>query len=171
MSVDGLNISECRWLKHILRTQYFSQIIQAATHVTNSSKTLLDIIATNYPQNISLSGVVSANMSDHELVYCVRKLNWRKSPEQIKVVRNYAKYDATKFCEDLENAMHMNPQDAISSSVNDQWAWFKSLFIESANKHVPLITKKTRTSHPCPWLTSEVMNLKKQGKQTLQKTG
>jgi exonuclease III len=63
--------SECKWLKHILRTQYFSQIIQAATRVTNSSKTLLDIIATNYPQNISLSGVVSANMSDHELVYCV----------------------------------------------------------------------------------------------------
>ena len=135
--------SYCKQFKSILRTQYFSQIINMATRVTKRSSTLLDLIATNFPQNICRSGVVSAGLSDHEMVYCVRKINWKKSPEQIRTVRNYAKYDATKFCEDLDNA-NCNSPDTSSFSVNELWTRFKSLFIEIADKHAPLISKKNK---------------------------
>ena len=40
-------------------------------------------------------------LSDHELVYCVRKINCKKFPAQTKLFRNYAKYNNEAFCSDL----------------------------------------------------------------------
>lgn len=44
------------------------QLINSPTRISRDSKSLIDLIAVNYPQNICDSGVVSANLSDHELV-------------------------------------------------------------------------------------------------------
>jgi hypothetical protein len=63
----------------------------------------LDLIATNIPNNLSRSGVISTGLSDHEMVYCVRKANWKKLPAQTKQFRNYAKYNGESFCSDLNN--------------------------------------------------------------------
>ncbi len=109
---------------------------------------MLDLIATNFPQNISLSGVVCTGLIDHEMVYCIRKINWKRSPERIRTVRNYAKYDAAKFCKDCDTVFN-NTLDASCLSVNELWLWFKSLFTEIADKHAPLMNKKVRTNHPC----------------------
>ena len=70
------------------------------TRIALNSSTLLDIVATNCPQNVSHSGVITTSMSDHEMVYCVRKINWKKGPAQIKTFRNYANYDHEAFCDD-----------------------------------------------------------------------
>ena len=39
----------------------------------------------------------------HEMVYFVRKANWKKFPAQTKQFRNYAKYNGESFCSDLNN--------------------------------------------------------------------
>ena len=41
-------------------------------------------------------------------------------------------------------------------SVNELWLRFKSLFIELADRHAPLMNKKVRSNHPCPWINSEI---------------
>ena len=112
---------DCKKLKSILRILYLSQIINAATRITSSSKTLLDIIITNHPLNISKSGVISSGLSDHEMVYCVRKINWKRSPELIRTVRNYARYDPAKFCEDVDRAISCS-QESLDYSVNAHWS-------------------------------------------------
>ena len=63
----------------------------------------MDIIATDAPHNVQESGVLSLSLSDHEFVYCIRKLNWMKTLPEVKCVRNYAKYDPSKFCDELRN--------------------------------------------------------------------
>ena len=65
------NNSECKQLKSLFKSLNLKQLINSPTRISKDSKSLIDLIAVNYPQNICDSGVVSANLSDHELVYCV----------------------------------------------------------------------------------------------------
>lgn len=96
------NNSECKQLKSLFKSLNLKQLINRPTRIAKDSKSLIDFIAVNYPQNICDLGVVSTNLSDHELVYCVRNLNWRKAPAQFKAFRNYANYNPSDFRRDLE---------------------------------------------------------------------
>ena len=49
------------------------QLIKEPTRVTNTSSSLIDLILTNQPNNISYSGVIDLGMSDHSLIYAVKK--------------------------------------------------------------------------------------------------
>ena len=50
-----------------------SQIISQPTRITNTSKTLTDLCFTNYPDKVRLSGTHSLDISDHSLIYLIRK--------------------------------------------------------------------------------------------------
>ncbi len=45
---------------------------------------------------------INACLSDHDLVYCIRKMNCKRSPGQTKSVRNDARYNSLAFCHDLQ---------------------------------------------------------------------
>ena len=77
-------LKECKQLKMLLKTEKLSQLITQPTRITNHSKTLLDVVITNNPANIRDSYL---SFSDHEMIYCIRKLNWMKEPPEIKVFR------------------------------------------------------------------------------------
>ncbi|CAB3997083.1 Hypothetical predicted protein [Paramuricea clavata] len=68
-------IPECKQLRSLLKCLQFKQVIDKPTRIAPNSLTLLDIIATNRPQNISDSGVITTNLSDHEMTFCVQKIN------------------------------------------------------------------------------------------------
>ena len=53
----------------------FSQLIEEPTRVTLGTATLIDHIATTCPNNVLESGVLKISMSDHYMVYCIRKVN------------------------------------------------------------------------------------------------
>ena len=53
----------------------FTQLIEEPTRVTLETATLIDHIATTCPNNVLESGVLKISMSDHFMVYCIRKLN------------------------------------------------------------------------------------------------
>ena len=55
--------SECKQLKTLFKSLNFKQLINSLTKILRYSKSLIDLIAVNYPQNICDSGVVSANLS------------------------------------------------------------------------------------------------------------
>ena len=101
-SAKRASIHECKLLKAFFKTWQFKQLIKEPTRIASNASTLIDLIATNNPQNIRDSGVISASLRDHEMIYCVRKLNWKKAQAQMKTFRNYANYDPVNFCEDLE---------------------------------------------------------------------
>ena len=80
------------------------------------------MILTNRPQNISSSGVRNSGLSHHELVYCERKLNWKRYAAQTKLLQNFANYDASKFCDKLKavdwNSVIANDTHGSSYNVN-----------------------------------------------------
>ena len=51
------------------------QLIETATRETASSSILIDHVATNDKSNIVISGVHPLGLSDHYLVYCIRKFH------------------------------------------------------------------------------------------------
>ena len=152
------NNSECKQLKSLFKSLNLKQLINSPTRISKDSKSLIDLIAVNYPQNICDSGVVLTNLSDHELVYCVRKLNWRKAPAQIKTFRNYANYNPSDFRRDLEGVTwnSVSTPDGPPVGVNDLWTDFKRAFVTVADRHAPVIQKRVRGVDNCPWLNRSI---------------
>ena len=72
----------CKRLNLLFKLLNFKQCITDATRIAERSTSLLDLIATNIPNNLSRSGVISTGLSDHEMVYCVQKANWKKFHKQ-----------------------------------------------------------------------------------------
>ena len=102
-STSGSDTCSSKQLKLLFRLLNFKQCIVDATRIAQRSASLLDIVVTNTPNNFSCTGVISTGLSDHELVYCVRKINCKKFSAQTKLFRNYAKYNSEAFCSDLDD--------------------------------------------------------------------
>ena len=96
------NDSDCKQLKLLFRSLNIKQLIDQPTRITKNSKSHIDLVAVNCPQNLCELGVVSAHLSDHELVCCIRKLNWKRAPFQVKTFRNYAHFNVDAFRKDLK---------------------------------------------------------------------
>ena len=52
----------------------FKQLINCPTRITCNTSTLIDHILTNAQDNISQSGVINTAISDHNMIYCTRKI-------------------------------------------------------------------------------------------------
>jgi hypothetical protein len=135
----------------------FNQLIKQPTRITQTTATLLDLIATNGP-NISFSGVVGVSLGDHEVVLCVRKVNWRKLPAKTRIFRNCANCNHASFCSDLnkiEWEKALNPTADSNITVDGLWTNFKDIFLSVANDHAPLMEKRVR-GKPNPWISGEI---------------
>ena len=130
---------------------------------------------TNSPHNIRECGVLSLSLSDYDMVFCIRKLNWMKAVPETKIFRNYAKYDPAKFCEDLRG---VNWVDSMNSSgtanenvicVDKVWLNFKSAFLKVADRHAPLIQKRVRGIDNCPRMTGQIKKNMRQRDYFLKK--
>ena len=79
-----------------------TQLINQPTRITQYSKTLLDIIITNYPHNIRECGVLSLSLSDHDMVFCIRKLNWMKAAQKQRFSGSILNTTLQSFVKTLE---------------------------------------------------------------------
>ena len=51
------------------------QLIEVPTRVTCSSSTIIDHILASFPNRVSQQGVIDVGLSDHQIVYCSRKIS------------------------------------------------------------------------------------------------
>ena len=89
-------------LRIIYNLLSFTQLIEEPTRVTCATATLIDHIATTCPFNISKSGILKLALSNHYMVYCIRKLNWSfsKNHKSIKT-RNMKKFSEEALLRDV----------------------------------------------------------------------
>ena len=81
-----------------------AQLIKEPTRVNAKSQTLIDVFITNKEDNISHSGVYTLSISDHNLIYAVRKIGLpRGQPKSIQS-RNFKHFSEENFLTDLKNA-------------------------------------------------------------------
>lgn len=75
LPINNCTDSNVRLLKSLIEVFQLSQLITEPTRVTEKSKTLLDVIITNKPERILVSGTNKLGTSDHDLVYAIRKIS------------------------------------------------------------------------------------------------
>ena len=54
------------------------QLLQKATRICDTTKTLINIIASNKPEFIRRTEIFLSQFNDHEIVDCVHKLNHQR---------------------------------------------------------------------------------------------
>ena len=78
------------------------QLIEEPTRVTLDTATVIDHVATTCPRNIIKSGVLEVSLSDHYMVYCIRKFNGtvEKGHKKIKT-RKMKNFNEEAFLADV----------------------------------------------------------------------
>ena len=76
-----------------------AQLIKDPTRVNAESQTL-----TNKEDNISHSGVYTLSISDHNLIYAVRKIGLPRGQPKFIQSRNFKHFNEENFLTDLKNA-------------------------------------------------------------------
>ena len=153
MNCNYLARTDNKELKSMLLSFGLKQLIKDPMRITQESKTLIDVIFTNRPQNVYGVNVIPAGLSDHDMIGCVRKLHNHKYQPRTITCRNYANYDPVSFRNDLQCS---NFEPVLNSScVNEAWNFLKSVLKECIDKHAPTIKKRIK-GKLCPWLTQDV---------------
>ena len=74
--------------KSIVSSNGLKQIIRKATRICDTTKTLIDIIATNSTATIVHHDVIPTGIGDHDMVGCVRKINSAKFNPRLNKCRD-----------------------------------------------------------------------------------
>ena len=76
------------------------QFIESPTRITCSSSSIIDHILASFPDRVTQRGILNVRLSDHQLIYCTRKITRikRSGHKQIKFhsFKNYTIYGYEK---------------------------------------------------------------------------
>lgn len=147
-----------------------TQLIKEPTRITQTSQTLLDLCITNFPDKISKSGIIHVGISDHSLIYAIRKSNYMNIGSRNIIKRDLRHFNETCFLNDLNQ---INWNEVSSFDDPDQmWVVWRDNLMNVIDKHAPLRRKRIGKKRS-QWITPEVMSmmhkrdfLSKKAKQT-----
>lgn len=166
--VDNMNSHQ---LNNIFETYDLNQLISEPTRVTNTSSTLLDIIAISNDAIIGAINVVDVpEISDHFLTSC--EINNISIDNNIKFVkyRDFKNFNEQLFVDDLNKI----EWDHIFSmnDVDDMLNFFNENVLYLFDVHAPQRTVRV-SKPPAPWLTNtikEMINLRNKAFNKYKKT-
>ena len=153
MNVNFLVPEENKNLKSVLELLGLKQIIEKPTRITETSRTLIDVILTNTPANISCTDVIATGIGDHDMPGCVRKINNGRFNPRLITCRDYKTYNARNMNSELKK-VDWTPFYS-QRNVNEAWAKMKNILSDIFGRHAPKISKKVR-GKPAPWLSNKV---------------
>ena len=155
---SSLNNVNTQALLSITDVNNLKQLVNKLTRVTTVSSTLIDVIFTSHPDNVSCSGVSHVGISDHSLIYSFRKISLPTAVKGSSTVsyRQFKNFDRNRFCLDI---LAQPWTDLMGiDNPNEMWLKWKSLFLEVCDVHTPFRTKHIHASKSA-WITSELKNL------------
>ena len=140
-------------LMRLRLTYQFQQLINEPTRITPNSSTLIDIILSNEPSRILKSRVVHMGLSDHSMVYAIRKIAMSsKNTHKHLTTRSFKNV----FREDLKSA----PWESLRNCTtpDEMIVIWENMFLKMADAHVPIRTWRVRNKKS-PWITTEQREL------------
>lgn len=146
-------------IHHIEVLNNMRQIITTPTRVTNTTSTLLDVILTSDHESHSNTGVHEISVSDHYMIYTLYKANTSVSAMKHRYItyRNFTKFNVNDFKRDLTADFDFNA-DWADDKLNEKWDLFKQHFIETSNKHAPMVKRRLK-KRVNPWMSSDIVKL------------
>ena len=125
-----------------------------ATHHTQHSETLLDLIATSNPDRILTHGQLPApGISAHDIIFIAYSLQCPKLTRKTITYRDIKRIDSATL---LEDAIQM-PWNTVWSlhSIDEKVEALNDLILQLYDRHAPLKTKLVKRP-PAPWMTDTV---------------
>ena len=136
----------------------FKQLIEEPTRVTSTTSTLIDHIATTCARNIVRSGVHEISMSDHYMVYCIRKFNGAVETDHKMIKTRKMKYfNEEAFLADV-SGMRWEQIATESDDINVVINNWSNLFSSTIDKHAPLTEMRVSEKY-CPWINRNLKDL------------
>ena len=119
--------------------------MSVSTRVTASTKTLLDVIVVSHPERFVSSGTLRLGISDHDLIYIVRKQRLPKANVRSIEYRSIKNFDGPAFLSSLSDI----PWDTAYTfdDVNDIWCHWESLLKQAIDHHAPLKRVNLKSNH------------------------
>ena len=112
---------------------------------------MIDVILVSHPERISTKGNLKLGLSDHDLVYLVRRQRLPRPNAKTIEFRSTKNLDKNALVSDLKEI----PWDSayVFDNVNDTWNHWESLFDQVL---APKIRMKTRINQ-LPWINSHIL--------------
>ena len=135
------------------------QLISDYTRITETTKTILDLAFVTNPNRISDSGVHSCGLSDHSLIYLVRKNKKVKIPSKTIKYRSMRNFCDNEFVSSVKNEnwdIVLNYDD-----VNDALDVWKQLFNNVCDTHAPIKERLVKGSSLPEWINRDFIQLTK----------
>ncbi len=156
-------------LKQLTDNHNLTQVIQGPTRITNTSKTTIDLIFTNKSDRISTTFNLLSGLSDHNLILCSRKVNWKHSTSLIRA-SSYQIIPKTEQ-QNLTNALQ--EYDWLNVLTNNEAEDSCSIFSKCVKEILDSFTKKVkfkRRKKALPWVKDDVWKLMKERDNALKKS-
>ena len=138
-----------------------SQLVSEATRVTSTTKTLIDHLYTNCPENVTSIDVPKIGLSDHFPIFFTRKMHVqpKKGKHYTISYRSFKNFDEAKFSNDLNNV----PWDIIHifDDTNDILNAWTDLFLEVVDANVPIKQHRVKHKNQPEWITSDLLDAMK----------
>ena len=127
-----------------------SNRIDNPTRVTKTSKSLIDVYLTSHAECYATSGSLYLGLSDHDLIFTVRKnKNSRPKPRLIEF-RSMKNFNLPDFLTDLKRVPWSSAY--TFDKADDVWAHWRTLFKDVLDQHV-LLKKKWIQGEQLPWIS------------------
>ena len=140
--------------KELCQTFSLKEIIQEPTQVASSTSSLLDHILTNSGWKISQKGVIDVGLSDHQLIYCTRKISRTKTNRHNQIrVRSLKNYTQEILIEELKKINF--PDYNIFSNINMAYKDLVEKILGEVDKIAPYKVLRVKNNTQ-DWFDSEV---------------
>ncbi|KAK9747503.1 hypothetical protein QE152_g5270 [Popillia japonica] len=141
------------FLNAFLSSIGIKQLIDCPTRLTDSSRSLLDLILVTDDNIIVDSGVVNCHVSDHDFVFCSVTNNDLQSRPTLRTFRSFKNISFVDFQSDLRS-IHFDRMLRLNT-IEDKVHFFNTSILDLFNQYAPLIFR-TFTKKPIPWLTDNL---------------
>ena len=136
------------------QTFSLKEIIQEPTRVTSSTSSLLDHILTNSGWKILQKGVIDVGLSDHQLIYCTRKISRTKTNRHNQIrVRSLKNYTQEILIGELKKINF--PDYDIFSNINIAYKDLVEKILSVVDKIAPYKVLRVKNNTQ-DWFDSEV---------------
>ena len=106
----------------ICSTLGLKQLIKHLMRITCHTQTIIDHIITNCEEKVTQSGVIDASLSDHQLIFCTRKIKRVKANNHKQISFHSLKnYSMENFEQELKNIAFPNYEKCndVNSAYSD----------------------------------------------------
>ena len=137
--------------KDFAKSSNLAQLIETPTRITECSSSIIDLIFSN-SSSIIQSGSIFFGLSNHNLIFGVKKfIRPKVNPKSISF-RCFKIFDKNKFLADLINSDWT--QFFYSQNVDEATSIFNEIAI--SDKHAPVRQQKIK-GNSVPWINEELL--------------